>query len=243
MSKAITYARFGGPEVLALGEVPAPEPAPGQVRVRVRAVGVNPIDVKIRRGDFGAGSGGFPRIPGLDVAGVVDRVGEGAAGVAAGDEVFGVAVGGAYAEYALMERPFAKPAGLSWEAAASLPTVAEAALRTLGHLALAAGETLLIHGAAGSVGRVATQLAVTRGVRVVGSVAARDDEPLRALGAVPVRYGEGLVERVRAIAPQGVDAVLDAAGRGALPDSIALAGGAGRVITIADPRAAELGVR
>ncbi len=244
MAAAITYTQFGPPDVLTVTEVEPPVPGPDEARVRVRAVSVNPIDVKIRRGDLaGSSPADFPKRPGLDVAGVVDAVGAEVEDVAVGDEVFGVARGGAYAEYALLPGPVPKPAGVSWGLAASLPTIGEAAFRALGYLDLASGETLLIHGAAGSVGGIATQVAVARGLTVIGSVGEADEARTRALGATPVRYGEGLVERVRAVAPQGVDAVLDTAGRGALPDSIELAGGPERVVTIADPSAKEHGVR
>ncbi len=244
MSTAITYAEFGGPEVLRATEVELPAPGPGQVRVAVRATSVNPIDVKIRRGDMaGHAPASFPKVPGLDVAGVVAEVGEGVSDRAVGDEVFGVASGGAYAQYALLSVMATKPASVSWELAACLSTAGEAAYRALGHLNVAAGQTLLIHGAAGSVGGIATQLALARGVTVIGSVSLRDLEYLGSLGATPVRYGEGLCKRVRSLAPDGVDAALDTAGQGVLPDSIELTGSAERVITIADPSAQELGVR
>ena len=244
MAKAITYTEFGGPEVLRLTDVEVPTPGPGQVRISVRATSVNPVDMKIRRGEMAAVfPAHFPIAPGLDAAGIVDGLGEGVSGVAVGDEVLGLATAGSYAEYALLHGPVAKPAGLSWEIAASLPTVGEAAFRGLKHLDLAPGETLLIHGAAGSVGSIATQLAVARGITVIGSVGPSDQEMVRALGAIPVVYGEGLIERVRAIAPQGVDAVLDTAGHGVLPDSIALTGGPERVITLADMGAGQYGVR
>ncbi|MEU8034377.1 alcohol dehydrogenase catalytic domain-containing protein, partial [Streptomyces sp. NPDC049099] len=123
MSIAITFSEYGAPEVLRPTEVPPPEPGPGQVRIKVRAASVNPLDMKIRSGLMDkAVPARFPVTPGLDAAGVVDAVGEGA-DAAVGDEVLGVTVGGSYAEYALLERPVAKPEGLSWEVAASLVTV------------------------------------------------------------------------------------------------------------------------
>ncbi|MEU6788490.1 alcohol dehydrogenase catalytic domain-containing protein [Nonomuraea angiospora] len=123
MSTAITFSEYGGPEVLTLSEVPVPEPAPGQIHIRVRAAAVNPIDVRIRAGIMqDAFPAEFPHLPGWDVAGVVDKVGEGA-GFAVGDEVFGVASAGGYSEYALLDRPFAKPRQLSFETAAGMITV------------------------------------------------------------------------------------------------------------------------
>jgi NADPH:quinone reductase-like Zn-dependent oxidoreductase len=240
---AITYSRFGGPDVLTLSEVDIPQPERGQTRIRVRAASVNPVDIKIRRGDFGGPFPAHPISPGIDAAGTVDAVGAGVTGVAVGDEVLGLAARGSYTQYAILDAPVRKPKSMTWEFAASLPTVGEAAFRALKHLALVSGETLLIHGAAGSVGATAVQLARARGVNVVGSVRPADEEYVRSLGAVPVRYGDGLADRVRAAAPQGIDAVLDTAGRGVLPVSIELAGGPQRVITIADMEAAKYGVR
>ncbi|MFF8790120.1 NADP-dependent oxidoreductase [Streptomyces sp. NPDC015125] len=243
MSQAITFSEYGAPEVLRPSEVTPPEPGPGQVRIRVRAASVNPLDLKIRSGLMAqAAPARFPVVPGLDAAGVVDAVGEGA-GAAVGDEVLGAAVGGSYAEYALLERPVARPRALSWEVAASLVTVGETASRVLRQLGAQAGQTLLVHGAAGSVGTLAVQLAVARGITVVGTVGEPDDERLGALGATTVRYGDGWADRVRAAAPEGVDFVLDASGAGVLADSVALTGDSARVITIADMSAAEHGVR
>ncbi|GAA1502653.1 NADP-dependent oxidoreductase [Streptomyces albidochromogenes] len=242
--EAIVYETFGGPEVLRHSRVRKPEPGPGQVRVKVMAAGVNPVDYKIRYGwmdEFYPTT--LPAVPGLEFAGVVDAVGEGVTHTEAGAEVFGWTTTGAYAEYALAGHIAAKPAGLSWERAASLPVAGETAQRVLDLLRVKSGETLLVHGAAGVVGSVAVQLAVAAGVTVVGTASEANHEHLRALGATPVRYGDGVAERVRAAAPQGVDAVLDAAGQGVLPLSIELLGGsAERVVTIADPNAADHGV-
>ncbi|MEO9220987.1 MAG: NADP-dependent oxidoreductase [Mycobacteriaceae bacterium] len=244
MSAAITYDRYGPPEVLRLSEVDVPEPGRGQVLVRVRAATVNPLDVKLRRGDMAAvRPAHFPVVPGLDAAGVIVAVGAETGAFEVGDEVFGSTATGSYADHVLMSAPARKPEGLDWGLAASLATVGEAAYRALAHLNLKAGQTLLVHGAAGSVGAIATQLAVARKLIVIGSVGPTDFERVEAFGATPVQYGAGLIDRVRAVAPLGVDAVLDTAGHGALPDSIELAGSADRVITIADPTAAQYGVR
>lgn len=185
----------------------------------------------------------FPVVPGVDAAGVVDAVGADVTEVAVGDEVFGVTPAGSYAEYAVMPAPVPKPAALPWETAAALPTVGETAFRALKHLGLAAGETLLVHGAAGSVGSIAVQLATARGVTVIGTASTRDLERVEALGARAVAYGPGWAKRVREAAAQGVDAVFDTSGAGVLPESVELAGGPGRVITIADMNAARYGVR
>ncbi|MEU8825747.1 NADP-dependent oxidoreductase [Streptomyces sp. NPDC048636] len=243
MSKAIAFSEYGAPEVLRLSEVTPPEPGPGQVRIRVRAASLNPLDLKIRSGVMAdMMPAHFPVMPGLDAAGVVDSVGEGAE-VAVGDEVLGATVGGGYGEYALLDRAVAKPEGLSWEVAASLVTVGQTASRVLGELDVRPGQTLLIHGAAGSVGFLAVQLAVARGITVIGTVGERDIERVTALGATAVRYGDGWAERVKTAAPGGVDVVFDASGAGVLADSVALTGDPGKVITIADMSAAQHGVR
>ncbi|MGX1885865.1 NADP-dependent oxidoreductase [Streptomyces sp. NPDC055287] len=242
--EAIVYEKFGGPEVLSGGRVKKPEPGAGQVRVRVVAAGVNPVDYKIRYGwmdEFYPTT--LPAVPGLEFAGIVDAVGEGVTHTTVGDEVLGWTTTGAYAQYALAGHIVTKPAGLSWERAASLPVAGETARRVLDQLRVKSGEVLLVHGAAGVVGSVAVQLATAAGVTVVGTASEANHDYLRLLGAVPVRYGNGLAERVRAAAPDGVDAVFDAAGHGVLPMSIELLGGAAdRVVTIADSNAAEHGV-
>jgi NADPH:quinone reductase-like Zn-dependent oxidoreductase len=243
MSTAITFSHYGEPDVLTVSPAEVPQPGPRQVRIRVRAVAVNLIDVKIRSGHMdGIFPVSFPVTPGWDVAGVVDAVGEDA-GAAVGDEVFGVASVGGYSEYALLDQPVAKPEGLSMETAAALVTVGEAAFRGLSHLNVKAGQTLLIHGAAGSVGTIAVQLAVARGITVIGTADAAELERVTALGATAVRYGKGWSDRVHAVAPDGVDAVFDTSGAGVLAESVALAGDAARVITIADESAAQYGVR
>jgi len=243
MSTAITFSRYGQPDVLSVSQVDVPQPGPGQVRIRVRAVSVNLIDVKIRSGRMdGIFPVHFPVLPGWDVAGVVDAAGQGAV-AAVGDEVLGVAAVGGYSEYALLDRPVAKPGKLSWEAAAAMVTVGEAAFRALKHLGVRAGQTLLILGAGGSVGTIAVQLAAARGITVIATAAEQDIERITALGATAVRYGDGWAGRVRAAAPDGVDAVFDTSGAGLLAESVALAGDAARVITIADHAAAEHGVR
>ncbi|WP_435241615.1 NADP-dependent oxidoreductase [Streptomyces cucumeris] len=243
MSTAIAFSEYGAPEVLRPSEVTPPEPGPGQVRIRVRAASVNPLDIKIRSGLMAAAiPARFPVVPGLDAAGVVDAVGEGAE-AAVGDEVLGATVGGSYGEYALLERPVAKPVALSWEVAASLVTVGRTASRVLAQLGVREGRTLLVHGAAGSVGFLAVQLAVARGITVIGTVGEHDVERVTALGATAVRYGDGWAQRVKAAAPQGVDFVLDASGAGVLADSVTLTGDSAHVITIADMSAAQHGVR
>ena len=243
MPKAVVLTQYGPPDVLVWTDVPMPEPGAGPVRIRIKAAGVSPTDPKIRRGDLEA----VWRLPpnailGFEMAGVVDALGASVSGLQEGDEVatFQLSLGG-YGEYALVSSWTPKPANVSWSDAAALPASAEAAVGTLKQLRVSPGETLLILGAAGSVGIIATQLAVAQGVTVIGAASPRDHDLVRSLGGVPVSYGAGLADRVREISPS-VDAVLDAAGKGGLPDAIALAGGPARVITLADEHAADLGV-
>ncbi|MFF8275235.1 NADP-dependent oxidoreductase [Streptomyces lateritius] len=243
--EAIVYEEFGGPDVLRHETgVAVPEPGAGAVRVKVAAVGVNPVDHKRRHGWVEAFyPTTFPAVPGLEFAGTVDALGEGVTGVAVGDEVFGWTTTGAYAEYALAELFIPKPPGLTWEQAASLPVAGETAARVLELLGLKEGETLLLHGAAGVVGSVAVQLAVAAGATVIGTASEGNHAFLRELGAIPVAYGEGLADRIRAVAPDGVDAVFDAAGHDTLPLSIELMGGEKeRIVTIAAPDAEEHGI-
>ncbi|MGW3074296.1 NADP-dependent oxidoreductase [Kitasatospora sp. NPDC001132] len=248
MTKAIAFSEFGGVDVLRPIDIELPAPGPGQVRVAVRAVGVNPVDRRLRTGELaGLFPVVFPYVPGVEVSGTVEAVGAEVSGFEPGDEVFGSTMGGAYAEHALLDAAALahKPAGLSWEEAAALPAAAETSERVLDVLGVRPGETLLVHGAAGGVGTVLLQFARARGITVIGTASEANHDHLRELGAIPVAYGEGLAERVRAVAPGGVDRALDAAGRGGvLPLSVELTGSADQVLTIADMEGGqEHGVR
>ncbi|MEV0958743.1 NADP-dependent oxidoreductase [Streptomyces sp. NPDC049951] len=243
--KAIVFDAFGGTEVLHEAEIGIPQPGPGQVRVRVRAVGVNPVDGKIRSGAMEAiFPTTLPAVPGGEIAGVVDAVGEDVDQLKVGDEVLGWSDTGSYAQYALAPATVLapKPAGLAWANAAALPVASDGAERVLDLLDVTAGETLLIHGASGALGTIAVQLAVARGARVIGTAGPANQEYVTSLGATALVYGDNLVQRVRELAPEGVDAVFDAAGKGALEDSITLRGGTTRIVTTADFRARDLGI-
>lgn len=244
-SRAVQYARYGGPEVLEVVEREDPQPGPGQVRLAVRAAGVNPADWKLRTGAFAPGEDAprRPVVPGFDVAGTVDALGEGVTAFRVGDEVLGGTNGGAQAELAVADASglVAKPAAISWEVAGSLATVVATAYVVLERLGLAPGQVLLVHGASGGVGVVATQVALARGITVIGTASGRHQDDVRALGATPVVYGDDLVDHVRAVTDR-VDAVFDTAGKGSLADLVALAGSPDRVVTIAHPDADDHGV-
>ncbi|MFH9656836.1 NADP-dependent oxidoreductase [Streptomyces sp. NPDC017248] len=242
MATAITFAAYGGPEVLAVSEVEEPVAGPGEVRVRVRAAGVNPVDVKVRRGDFhGMTPASFPQRLGNEFAGVVDQVGADVTGCAVGDEVLGYTAMRAYADVLTVpaDSVVPKPAGLPWEVAGALSAAGQTAVNALRELKVTAGETLLVHAAAGGVGTVAVQLARRLGARVIGTASERNHDYLRSLGADPVAYGDGLVERVRALAPEGVDVVLDAVGGAAVTASLDLVADRSRIGTTVDQRAAD----
>src|SRR3954447_2387170 len=241
--KAILFDRFGGTDVLHEADIEVPQPGPGQIRVRVRAAGLNALEGKIRSGAMEAVfPTPLPAVPGVELAGVVDALGEGVSEVQVGDEVLGWSDTGSYAQYALATTVAPKPANLDWQHAAALPVASETAERVLNLLGVAAGETVLMHGASGAVGTLAVQLATARGARVIATAGPANQDSLASLGATATLYGEGLVDRVRALAPDGVDAVYDLAGKGALEDSITLRGGTERIVTIADFGAQELGI-
>jgi NADPH:quinone reductase-like Zn-dependent oxidoreductase len=242
--KAVRFRQFGGPEVLQIVDLPDPHAGPGQIRVEVRAAGVNPSDWKARRGQLG---GDLPQTTGREVAGVVDEVGAGVTDVTVGDRVFGFSggnTGAGAAELAVLSEYARIPPSLGFAEAAGLPVALETATRSLDALGVGAGHTLLINGASGGIGSAAVQLAVARGARVIGTASPANHDYLRSLGAEPVAYGEGLVDRVRRLAPGGVDLAVDVAGSGVLPELIELVGGSEHVVTLADfAGAKEFGVR
>ena len=251
MSRAVVAAAYGGPENLSLTDVDVPPPGPGQVTVDIRAVGVNPFDVKVYGGTFGTDPAKLPLRIGSEAAGVVTAVGPEAVGpagpVAVGDEVIVYPVPGAYAERLTVPAGAVvpKPAALTWEQAAGLMLTGATAVHTLSATQVRAGETVLLHAAAGGVGLMVVQLAVARGARVIGTAAASKHDLVRELGAEPVCYGPGLADRVRALAPNGVDAAIDAVGTDEAVDvSVELVADRSRIATIAAfGRGAELGLK
>jgi len=208
----------------------------------VRAAGVNASDWKKRQGLMDPE---LPQTLGHEAAGVVDELGAGVRDMTVGDRVFGVTEQPtAQAELTVLDFYAPVPPSLDFPAAAALPAAVETATRALDQLGVGQGSTLLVNGASGSVGSAAVQLAVSRGARVIGTAGPANHEYLRTLGAEPLAYGDGLVARVRELAPDGVDLALDVAGRGVLPELVGLAGGPDRVVTVADfAGAREHGVR
>ena len=242
MPNAIVMTGYGPPEVLKWAGVPLTEPGEGQIRIKVKAAGISPTDLALRAGYL---KDDIPLPPnavlGFEAAGTVDAIGPGVTGASAGDGVTALLFTlGGYAEYATASIWTRKPDAVSWTDAAALPSSAEAAVGVLRQLNVKSGETVLLFGGGGSVGIIATQLAVAQGVTVISAVGEHDDTLARELGATPVRYGPGLTDRVRALG--AIDAVFDAAGQGVLADAIALADGPERVITLSDPAAADYGV-
>ncbi|MET8831297.1 NADP-dependent oxidoreductase [Streptomyces sp. NPDC004610] len=245
MSLAAQFTEYGSIEALDVVDVPPPVPGRGQVRVAVRAAGVNPADWKILGGlmkeqmplEFPAGLGS-------EVAGVVDAVGAEVTAFATGDEVLGAPLTGAYAEYALADPAtlVTRPRTVPWEVAGALAVAGGTAWTALQRLGVGAGDTLLVLAATGGVGTFAVQLARARGARVIGTTGPGSHDRLRALGGEPVTYGDGWEARVRELAPGGVDAVLDASGRGEIPGAIELAGGPGRVLSLVAFDAADTGI-
>ena len=240
--KAVSFDRFGGPEVLEIVDLPDPHPGRGEVRIAVRAAGINPSDWKKRQGLMDEE---LPQTMGYEAAGIVDELGEGVTDVAVGHRVFGLSdKGAAQAELAVLSAHAPIPPSLDFVGAAALPSTIETAARALDQLGVTNDSTLLINGASGSVGSAAVQLAVARGARVIGTASPANHEFLRTLGAEPVAYGDGLLERVRALVPDGIDFALDVAGSGVLPELMEIAGGPEHVVTLADfAGAREHGVR
>jgi NADPH:quinone reductase-like Zn-dependent oxidoreductase len=241
--RAVQYAAYGGPEVLQVVDVAEPHAGPGQIRIAVRAAGVNGIDWKLRQGTMARDKTlARPAGTGVDAAGVVDEVGEGVTGVEISDAVFGSGKA-TYAEFAVLTGWAAMPDGISFEEAAGYPIPVETAVRTLNQVGVRRGETLLISGAAGGVGSALTQIARSRGITVIGTAGAGNQDYLRSLGALPTTYGEGLVDRVRALSPGGVDAAIDVAGSRVIPELIQLTGEPSKVLSIADFEASALGAQ
>lgn len=245
--RAITYSRYGGADVLELTEQPTPKVGADSVLVRVRAASVNPVDWKVRQGYLDPVMDvQFPVVPGWDVAGVVEKLGLDTPEYQVGDEVFGYVRkdwvhGGTFAEYvsAPVRTLAPKPTSLSFEEAAAVPLAGLTAYQSIRRSGVSAGQTVLVHAAAGGVGGFAVQIAKALGATVVGTASESNHEFLRGLGAEPVTYGDGLVERVRAVAPDGVDVVLDYGSPDAVATAPSLLREGGTIASIVDAQARD----
>jgi NADPH:quinone reductase-like Zn-dependent oxidoreductase len=246
----MTYAKYGDENVLELTERPEPKVGPSQLLVRVTRASVNPVDWKVMSGALDAMiETRFPAIPGWDVAGVVEKVGPDTPEFSVGDRVAAYArkidvSGGTFAEYVNMPVDFAAkiPEGVSDDQAGALPLTGLTARRSINALEPTDRDTVLLHAASGGVGFLAAQLAARTGATVLGTCSPRNFDKLRRIGVNPIEYGEGLAERVREAAPQGVDAVADFAGE-VLDTTLAVLNDGGRHVSIADPAVLEHGGR
>lgn len=241
MSRAVRYSEHGGVEVLQVFEVEEPQASAGQVRIAVKAAGLNPYDAKARRAVYGERK--LPSGQGAEFAGIIDQVGADVTSAAVGDEVLGWTSFAAQAEYVVVkaDRVAKKPTELSWEAAGGIGLVGNTALRSTNSLGLEPSDTVLVTAAAGGVGLLAVQFARATGAAVVATAGDANHDFLRGLGAIPVAYGEGQLERLRAAAPGGYTAMLDNHGRESVLLGLELGIRPDRINSIADSD--ELGIR
>ena len=241
--RALQFTTYGGPDVLEWADATDPHPGRGQIRIEVRAASVNPADWKTLAGMF---SDGQPMdgtgYLGYDAAGVVDEVGEGVTDVSVGDEVFGQGRN-TQAEYAVLDSWAAKPPPVDWTAAAATGVAGETAERGLRLLDVNQGDAVFVDGGAGGVGAVAVQMARARDARVIASASESNLDYLKEIGAIPVRYGEGVAGRVRDAADGRVDAVFDVAGKTPVDDLVSLVPQPSQVVSIANFTAGQSGAR
>ncbi len=240
---ALQYHAFGGTDQLEVAEAAEPHADTGQVRVTVRAASVNPLDWKLLSGAMSEGDvPDGPGMLGFDASGVVDEVGDGVSGVSVGDEVFGTGRG-TQPQFAVLDAWAAKHRSVDWAVAAAAGVAGETAERVLRLLGVASGDTIFIDGGAGGVGAVTVQVAVARGLRVVASAGQDNQDYLREIGATPVRYGDGVADRVRAAANATIAGVIDIAGKTPIDVLISLVVQPRQVVTIANFGAGESGVQ
>lgn len=247
--RAAAFTEFGGPEVLKAMELPEPHAGPGQVRVRVMAAGVQHFDCSIRSGwtpSYGV-TVSFPQIPGNEFAGIVDEVGDGVTSFPVGSEVLGFSILNSYAEYVVVgaDQIAPKPRSMSWEAAGGLTGNGQGAHIALKAIGVGPGDTVLINGAAGSLGSIAVQLAREWGAgKVIGTGSEYNHDYIRSLGAEPITYEAGLADRLRRLAPDGIDCAFDTAGGEGLEAAVELVADKSRICTFyAYDRIEELGLR
>jgi len=243
MPQAVRFDEYGGIDVLRVAEVDRPVPGAEQVLVRMRATGINPGEAKIRRGMLAQRwPATFPSGQGSDLAGVVEEVGEGVTGFAVGDEVIGFTNSRAsHAELVVVGEAnlIHKPAGVSWEAAGCLYVAGGTAWAMVHAVSAGPGDTVVVSGAAGGVGSITVQLAKLAGATVIGLASEANHPWLASHGVIPVTYGEGVADRIRAAAGGQVDAFLDTQGGGYVELAIELGVRPERIDTIADFAAKE----
>jgi len=238
MSKAVRFSRYGGADVLEIVEVEDRSPGPGEIRVRVVAAGINPGEIAIREGAMhSVYPATFPSGQGSDFAGVIAEVGERVDGISIGDEVIGFSDSrNAQAESVTIgaDRVIPKPHGVAWNEAGALFVAGTTARACVDAVRIRRGDTVVVAGAAGGVGVLATQLAVLAGAAVVATASRENHAFLSGIGAIPVEYGKGLAERIRGIVPDGVDAFIDTHGAGNVETAVSLGVDRDRINTIAD---------
>ncbi len=234
MSRIVQYNRYGGPEVLDIVQVDEPHAGPGEVRVAVRAAGINNFDSKVRKSPALMPNRALPSGQGSEFAGVIDEVGEGSTTAAMGDEVLGWSNFGAQADFVVVpaDQIAPKPSTLEWAAAGGLGLVGNTAERSTRAVTPQPGETVLVSAAAGGVGLFAAQFALADGATVIGTASEDNHDYLRGLGVIPIAYGPGLIDRLRAAAPHGIDAVIDSAGQETIEVAIELGVDPKRINTI-----------
>jgi len=243
MAKAVRFDNYGGTEVLTLADVDIPHPPPGEVLVAVRAAGINPGEASIREGYLDSRwPATFPSGEGTDLAGVVTEVGADVSAFAVGDEVLGWSDRrSSHAEFVVVpeDHLVIKPEALGWEVAGSLFVAGSTAHAAVEAVAAGPADTVAVSAAAGGVGSIVVQLLGIKGAAVVGIASAANHDWLASVGAVPVAYGDGLVDRIRAAAPSGVDAFIDTFGGEYVQLAVELGVDPDRIDTIIAFEAAE----
>jgi NADPH:quinone reductase-like Zn-dependent oxidoreductase len=248
MPRAVRFDQYGGIEVLKVVEVERPIPGPGKVLVRVKAAGINPGEASIRKGLFAERwPSTFPSGQGSDLAGVVEEVGSGVTDVAVGNEVIGFTnERSSQAELVVVEAGnlVPRPANVSWEQAGALFVAGTTAYAAVRSVALNAGDTVVVSGAAGGVGSLAVQLARNVDARVIGLAGSANHKWLSEHSVIPIAYGDGVEERIRAACGGKVDAFIDTFGGGYVELALKLGVAKSRIDTIIDfAAAAKLGVK
>lgn len=242
MPRAVRFTRFGGPEVLDVVDVPRPHPAEGQLLVQVVVASLNPAEVGIREGAFAQiWPADFPMGQGHDFSGVVAALGPGVTGFEVGDAVIGFAPRAAMADFTVIDAATAArmPEGIDFASAAAIPASGATGWAAVTAVDPCEGETVFVSSASGGSGVFAVQLARLRGARVIGGTSPANAHRLEALGVEPVPYGPGLADRLRALAPDGIDAVIDTFGGGYVDLALELGVAPVRINTIADYAAVQ----